>query len=279
MPQHRNSLLCPNCRRLISRDIARCPHCGLRRPGAWWKNTPLFAGFSDNYGLIKLIIYVNIGMYILSLLISSRGVSLNPNPFRFLSPDNRSLLVLGATGTIPIIQFHNWWSLIAANYLHGGLMHILFNMIALWEIGPLAVSEYGSYRTFAIYTIGGVGGFFLSFLAGVSLTIGASAAICALLGAILYYGKSRGGTYGRLVFRQVGGWAIAIFVFGLLIPGINNWGHGGGIAAGALIGYLLGYTERRAENIRHKILAVSCAVLTVLVLIGALLNGLRLFMA
>jgi len=279
LPQHRNSLLCPNCRRLISRDIPRCPHCGLRRPGAWWKNTPLFAGFADEYRLIKIIIYINIGMYILSLLTSSHGVSLSANPFRFLSPDNRSLIILGATGTIPIIQFHNWSSLIAANYLHGGLMHILFNMIALWEIGPLAVNEYGSYRTFVIYTIGGVGGFFLSFLAGVSLTIGASAAICALLGAILYYGKSRGGTYGRQVFRQGGGWAIAIFVFGLLVPGINNWGHGGGMAAGALLGYLLGYRERRPENIRHKFLAVGCAIITVLVLAGAALNGLRLFMA
>ncbi len=279
MPQHRNSLLCPDCRRLISRDIVRCPHCGLRRPGAWWKNIPLFTGVSDEYRLIKIIIYINIGMYILSLLASSHGVSLSSNPFRFLSPDNRSLIILGATGTIPIIQFHNWWSLIAANYLHGGLMHILFNMIALWEIGPLAVNEYGSYRTFAIYTIGGVGGFFLSFLAGVGLTIGASAAICGLLGAILYYGKSRGGTYGRRVFRQVGGWAIAIFVFGLLIPGINNWGHGGGMAAGAMLGYLSGYTERRPENIRHKFLAVGCAILTVLVLSGAALSGLRLFMA
>ncbi len=279
MPQHRNSLLCPNCRRLISRDIPRCPHCGLHRPGAWWKNTPLFTGFSDEYKLIKIIIYVNIGMYMLSLLLSSHGVSFSSNPFRFLSPSNRSLLVLGATGTIPILQFHNWWSLIAANYLHGGLMHILFNMIALWEIGPLAVNEYGNYRTFTIYTLGGVGGFFLSLLAGVGLTIGASAAICGLLGAILYYGKSRGGTYGRRVFRQVGGWAIAIFVFGLLIPGINNWGHGGGMAAGAMLGYLSGYTERRPENIRHKFLAVGCAILTVLVLSGAALSGLRLFMA
>ncbi len=279
MPQHRNSQLCPNCRRLISRDIARCPHCGLRRPGAWWKNIPLFTGFSDEYKLIKIIIYINVGMYILSLLLSSHSVSLSSNPFRFLSPSNRSLLVLGATGTIPILQFHNWWSLIAANYLHGGLMHILFNMIALWEIGPLAVSEYGAYRTFTIYTLGGIGGFFLSFLAGVGLTIGASAAICALIGAILYYGKSRGGTYGRRVYRQVGGWAIGIFVFGLLIPGINNWGHGGGMAAGALLGYLSGYTERRPENIRHKFLAVGCAILTALVLTGAALSSLLMFMA
>ncbi len=279
MPQHRSSQLCPNCRRLISRDISHCPHCGLSRPGAWWKNTPLFTGLSDEHKIINIIVYVNVGMYILSLLISPHGASLSANPFRFLSPSNRSLLVLGATGIIPILQFHNWWSLIAANYLHGSLMHILFNMVALWEIGPLAVSEYGAYRAFAIYTIGGVGGFFLSFLAGVGLTIGASAAICSLIGAILYYGKSRGGTYGHRIYRQVGGWAIGIFVFGLLIPGINNWGHGGGMAAGAILGYLLGYRERRAENIRHKFLAVGCAILTALVLAWAAISSLPLFMA
>lgn len=280
MQQHKNSLLCPNCRRLVSRDVSHCPHCGMSRPGAWWKNNPLFAGISDEYQILKIIIYVNVGMYILSLLITPHGTRFGGNPFGFLSPGNRSLLLLGSTGTVPIIQLHRWWSLVAANYLHGSLLHILFNMIALWQIGPLAIREYGGYRMFVIYTLGGVGGFLLSFLAGVSFTIGASAAVCALIGAILYYGKSRGGTYGRLVYSQVGGWAIGIFVFGLMVPNINNWGHGGGMAAGALLGYLLGYRERRRENFRHKLLAVCCAILTGVILAWAAISSLMyIFMA
>ena len=212
-------------------------------------------------------------MYILSLLITPHSSSLGFNPFDFLSPGNRSLLILGSTGTIPIFQLHRWWSLVAANYLHGSLLHILFNMIALWQIGQMAIKEYGAYRMFVIYTLGGVAGFLLSLLAGVSFTIGASAAVCSLIGAILYYGKSRGGTYGRHVYSQVGGWAISIFVFGLMIPRINNWGHGGGMIAGILLGYLLGYQEQTRENIRHKFLAAGCVILTALVLIWAIFGS------
>jgi len=133
-------------------------------------------------------------MFIFSLLFTRHGPSLSLNPFDFLAPGNRSLLILGATGTVPIFRLQRWWSLLAANYLHGSLMHILFNMVALWQIGPLVIQEYGGWRMLVIYTLGGVLGFLVSTLAGVPLTIGASAAICALIGAILYYGKSRGGT-------------------------------------------------------------------------------------
>jgi rhomboid protease GluP len=62
---------------------------------------------------------------------------------------------------------------------------------------------------------------------------------------------------------------VFLFIFGLLVPGINNWGHGGGILAGIGLGYLLGYQERKRENLFHKILAGACAVATVLVLIWA----------
>ena len=102
---------------------------------------------------------------------------------------------------------------------------------------------------FAIYTLGGVAGFVVSYLAGVQLTIGASAGVCGLVGATLYYGKSRGGVYGSAIYKQVGMWVIIMFVFGLLAPGINNWGHGGRYRWPApLLGYLLGYHERKRET-------------------------------
>jgi rhomboid protease GluP len=125
----------------------------------------------------------------------------------------------------------------------------------------------------AIYTIGGVAGFLVSYLAGVVLTIGASAAVCSLMGAVLYYGRSRGGIYGRIVYRQVGGWAIGLFVFGMIVPGINNWGHGGGLAAGALLGFFLGYTEKRLESGAHRLLAGICTAATLLVLVWAVATG------
>lgn len=271
--QSKNSLLCPNCRRLISRDEPQCPYCGIRRPASWWKNNRLITGLSHHDGVISLILYTNIGFYILSLVLFPRSSGLALNPLSFLSPSHKSLLVLGSTGTVAIFELHRWWSLVSANYLHGGLMHILFNMIALKQIGPLVIKEYGAYRMLAIYTLGGVFGFVLSFLAGVRFTIGASAAVCSLIGAILYYGKSRGGIYGQNLYRQIGGWAVTIFVFGLIVPGINNWGHGGGMAAGALLGLLLGYQEKKRENMRHKFLGASCVVLTAIVLAWAAVSS------
>ena len=97
--------------------------------------------------------------------------------------------------------------------------------------------------------------------------IGASASVCGLVGAILYYGKSRGGIYGKNLYRQVGVWVVFLFIFGLVVPGINNWGHGGGILAGIIFGYLLGYQEKKRENFFHKTLAAVCLIGTAVVLI------------
>ena len=269
----KNSLLCPNCRRLISRDEPSCPHCGLARPGSPWKN--LLGGrlFPGPEQLVGLIVAANIAMYVLALLFNPGRAGMAMSPFRFLSPDNQSLLLLGASGTLPIDGLGRWWTLIAASYLHGGLLHIVFNMMALRQLGPLVLAEYGTARMITIYTLGGMAGFLLSYLAGIRFTIGASATVCALIGATLYYGRSRGGVYGRELFRQVGGWAVGIFLFGLLVPGINNWAHGGGMAAGAALGFLLGYQENRRETLRHRMLAAGCALATVAVLLWAVGSG------
>ncbi len=260
--QSRHSILCPNCRRLVSIDEELCPYCGLGHPGSRWKTISFGWGLFASDRIITNIIALNVGMFILSLLIYPSSVGFSANPLQFLSPSINSLILLGGTGTIPIGQYHMWWSLLSANYLHGGILHIFFNMVALWQIGPLVVQEYGAYRMLAIYTLSGVGGFLVSYLAGVPLTIGASAAICGLIGATLYFGKSRGGQYGQMIYQQILGWVIAIFAFGFLVPGmnINNWAHGGGLACGVLAGYLLGYQEKRGENYSHKVLGVACGM-------------------
>ncbi len=274
MTKHqRQSILCPKCRKLISVDETICPYCGLTRPGSLWKNNIITLGFSNTDQLIKTIIYVNVGMFIISLLLNSRLPGLSMNPFYILSPENRSLLFLGATGTIPIDRLHRWWTIVSANYLHGGILHILFNMIAFRQLAPLVAREYGVYRMFIIYTLSGIIGFKISYLAGVTFTIGASAAICGLMGSILYYGKSRGGIYGQSIYKQVAGWAVVLFLFGFIMPGINNWGHGGGIVAGIILGFFLGYRERKEENLFHKILTGFCVVLTVIVLGWAIISG------
>ncbi len=274
MPTHkRHSLLCPNCKKLISISEKRCPYCGTAHPAAWWKNNIWTRGFNDPYLLVKAIIGVNVGIYVLSLLLNPKGLGSAMNPLTFLSPSGQILELLGATGKVPMDAYHRYWTLVSANYLHGGILHIFFNMAAFRQLGLLVAREYGVYRMFIIYALGGVIGFLVSYLASVPWTIGASASVCSLAGALLYYGKSRGGVYGRTIYKQIGVWVIILFIFGLLVPVINNWGHGGGIAAGIGLGFWLGYQENKKENIFHKLLAGSCAALTLLILGWVVVSG------
>jgi rhomboid protease GluP len=274
MPNHkRQSILCPNCKKLISIFEAQCPYCGTAHPSAWWKNNIWTRGFSDPYFLVKSIIGVNVVIYVISLLLNPRGFGVALNPLTFLSPSGAILELLGATGKVPIDIYHRFWTLVSANYLHGSILHIFFNMAAFRQLGLLVAREYGGYRMFIIYTLGGIFGFVVSYLASVPWTIGASAAVCSLAGALLYYGKSRGGIYGRAIYKQIGVWVIVLFIFGILVPMINNWGHGGGIAAGIGLGFLLGYQERKKENILHKLLAGGLVGLTLLILVWAVLSG------
>ncbi len=274
MTLQKNSLLCPNCRKLVSRDEPTCPYCGISNPGSLWKSNIWTKGFRNPDQVIKSIIYINVGMYILSLLFFPRGIDMTMGPFSMLAPDGRSLLLLGASGTGPVFEYGRWWSVFSANFLHGSLLHIIFNMIAFKQIAPLIIREYGIYRMVTIYLIGGVIGYVVSIFAGIHFTIGASASVCSLIGSALYYGKRRGGVYGQAVYSQLGGWAITIFLFGFLVPGINNWGHGGGMAGGALLGYLLGFNEQKRETITHKSLSGISALATVASLLWAFASSL-----
>lgn len=273
----RNSLLCPNCRRLVSRSAPICPVCGLKNPGSIWKDNIFTRSSGGEDGLLRLILTANVAMFVLSIVIDLGSSGFSTSPFNFLSPSNNSLLVLGSTGTIPLFQFNHWWSLISANYLHGSLLHIVFNMIALHQLGPLIIREYGAPRMVAIYTLSGIGGFIISAIFGVRFTMGASAAVCGLIGAALYYGKSRGGTYGKAIYRQIGSWAVGIFLLGFMIPGINNWGHSGGMLCGAITGYALGYKERSGLTLGHTFLSAACIVCTFLALLWSTVSG-ALFM-
>ena len=275
----RNSILCPNCNKLISADERVCPYCGAAHPGSWWKGLAWTRSwFAPEHG-IRLLISVNVGMYVISLILDPSRLGLSANPLALLSPSDRSLLLLGASGTFPIDQLGRWWSLVSANYLHGSILHLLFNMMALRQIGSLVVEEYGVYRTFILYTVGGVAGFLVSYLAGIRFTLGASAAVCSLIGAALYYGKTRGGVYGQAIYKQILGWVIGLFLFGFLVPGINNWAHGGGLLGGILFALLLGYREKREENLAQKGLAMACMVLTVGILGWAVVSALWLRLA
>lgn len=265
-------MLCPGCRRLISKDEPACPYCGLARPGAFQWLSIIRNLSPESFDIVRTIIYINAIFYVLSLFLDPGAMGFSSNPMGFMSPSNRSLFILGGTGAIPIGYYGNWWTLISASFLHGGILHIFFNMAALSQLGPYVVGAYGAARFVIIYIAAGAAGFLFSFAVGVPFTIGASASICGLIGAIIFYGKSRGGFYGEAIYKQAMGWIVGLVIFGLLIPGINNWAHGGGVLAGILLGFLLGYGDRRPETMLHSLLGFAVMLLTAAVLLWVLIG-------
>ena len=150
------------------------------------------------------------------------------------------LLEMGAKYR-PLMYFTNeWWRLISCNFLHGGIVHLAFNMYALYIIGKQIEDLYGKKAYIIIYSLSGLGGSILSYyLAPTSLSVGASGAIFGLLSALLVYAyKERGriqkGAISNLLF------VIGInLLFGLSMPNIDNYGHIGGIVVGAISSYLI----------------------------------------
>jgi len=255
----------------VSSDQSVCPYCGEKHPGAWYKKILYSAIFNDPVKFAKLIIGINVVIYVLSIFMSGTSTGLSLNPLNFLSPDTRSLIFLGAGGRIPVDRFSFYWSFISASYLHGSVLHIFFNMVAFYQLFGIMNNFYGVARSFIIYFFSGIAGFFLSYKMGTPLTIGASAAICGFIGACFYYGFSRGGMYGKLVLKQVSGWILSLAVFGLLVPGIDNFGHLGGFIGGALTAFLLNYKEQRQENFVDRLIFIILFIFTILVLIWSVL--------
>ncbi len=226
--------------------------------------------------VLRAMIYANILMYEISLLYSGANIILSWNPFSTLSPSMDALNFLGASGRMPIVRFEAWWSLLTANWLHGGLLHIILNMLALYTVAPMVMEEFGVYRMFSIYTLTGISGFLLSYIGNVYLTIGASSGLCGLIGALLFFGKSRGGEWGTLVYKQTTGWILSLVLVGFLIPNINNWSHAGGLFSGILFSWIMGYNEKRKENFFDRTLAFVFLVLTLWLLAKSVIEGFML---
>ena len=276
MPPSKTSGLCPRCKRLVSTHEKTCPYCGLSAPqGLLRRLSPVHWLHAGNR-LTMSIIWINIFFYVISLIFS-KNVSFASDPFSFLAPDSTSLLALGASGTIPIQLFHAWYTLISANWLHSSLLHLGFNMAVIYQLVHPTVAFYGTGRTVLIYIVGGIGGFFGSYLAGIPFTVGASAALCALIGSLLFYGKHRGGPQGHAIYRQLLIWAIFILGSGFLMTGINNWAHLGGFISGILLGWAVGYQERLPEKNWMRTLANFSIIITLLVLAFCLYRAVQVF--
>ncbi|HEY2993834.1 MAG TPA: rhomboid family intramembrane serine protease [Methylomirabilota bacterium] len=256
------SIVCPSCGRLTNADARECLVCGRRNPGMWGFAGPLRALFRRR-SFVDVVTVACIALYILTLVLDPAAVLRSRGPFSVFSPSGQALLDAGATGALPW-QLGRWWTVLTAIYLHGGPLHILFNVLWIRQLGPAVEELYGPSRLVVIFTVAGVLGFVASNMLGYGLTIGASGSIFGLLGAMVAFGQKRGGTFGAMVLRQYGQWALLLFVMGFLMEGVNNVAHAGGFVGGFAAGLGLALAEHRNETGFDQLLAAACIGLTVL---------------
>jgi len=255
------SSLCYACGKLNRVDASVCFYCGARAPGLW--------GFGGSIGSLvraldwsRAVIVLCVAVYVASLLLDPRAAMQMRGVFNFLSPSPKALDALGMTGAYAWMH-GRWWTLISAIYLHGSLLHLVFNLLWVRQLAPEVEELFGRSRLTVIFTMGGVVGFIASDLMSVPSSVGASGAIFGLLGALVSYGRTRGGAFGVAIMRQYGHWALILFILGFLMPGVNNLAHAGGFVGGYLAGALLGSRERRPERPADDLAAAVVIVLTV----------------
>ncbi|MCA9734722.1 rhomboid family intramembrane serine protease [candidate division KSB1 bacterium] len=270
MENKTHAILCPNCGKLVSRNSEECYNCGYKKPGRVYSNQHMFKFFSGQISYVQGIIIACVGLYVFAILLMPSAL-LHPGGGGFLNllaPDFGALLKLGMTGhlsyTSGMVVKLPVWTNITAIYLHGSLLHILFNMLWMRQLGPAVEQLYGSARFFLIFTIAGVAGFLLSGIFSTVPTLGASGSIFGLLGAIVYYGRDRGGMFGQAIYRQYLQWAVVLFLIGFMMSGVNNWAHGGGFIGGYASALFLGYQEKKRERLSDRYLALGTLILTIM---------------
>ena len=258
------SVLCYACGKLNAMDAAVCFYCGRRQPGLWGF-APALGRLIGHVSVAKAITLVCGAAYLLALVLDPSALTRPRGLYNLLAPSSAALDALGMTGAYALAR-GRWWTLLTAVYLHGGLLHIAFNMLWVNQLAPAVEEIYGRARLIVIYTAAGVLGFALSGLVGQQFTVGASGAVFGLLGAMVAYARRRGGTYGMAVLRQYGMWAVVLFVLGFLMPGVNvdNWAHAGGFAGGYLAALVLGPEDARPERGSDRLAALATIALTAL---------------
>jgi membrane associated rhomboid family serine protease len=143
----------------------------------------------------------------------------------------------------PAVADGEWWRILTSAFLHLGILHIAFNMYALWLFGPIIEQMYGHLEYLAIYLLCAVGGGVLTLLAAPSvLAVGASGAIFGLFGLAFVVSRRRHlllGPQARAILSQVGTLLVLNLVITFSIRGISWTGHIGGMVVGIVLGLLL----------------------------------------
>jgi rhomboid protease GluP len=241
--------MCPNCRAFISTSDRTCPYCGVKLapPARARIDTGQVLG-----GLIPqarfttiIILLINTGLYLADALNPQAGIQ-----------------NAGISAPWPIEQ-HQLWRLVTAGFLHGGILHILMNSWVLFDLGAEVEQIYGTSRMIVFYFVSTVCGFFVSSRIGMHLSLGSSAGIFGLIGAMLAFGVTDKSALGAAVKSLYTRWLIYALVLSF-IPGVDFYAHIGGLVGGFIIAYLAS-TPRARLMWKEPLIrgaAIGCLVLT-----------------
>jgi len=158
---------------------------------------------------------------------------------------NFNVLIAFGAKVNELIDIGQYWRFVSCIFIHIGFTHLLFNVYALFILGNLAEKIFSPFRFLLLFLISGIGGSFASYIFSPNISAGASGAIFGLLGAIVTFG------WHNSFLRQSGiitnfivVMAINLFL-GLVMPGIDNYAHLGGLLTGSIIGVLYKITTKR----------------------------------
>lgn len=235
--------MCPHCRAFITTRDRVCPYCNEAvGPRAVERGGGAFlGGFVPHARFVTvMILLVNFSLYIATTVYSMRA----GNGDAWMSLDVRTLFAFGASYRNAIFM-GQWWRLVTAGFLHGGLLHILMNSWVLFDLGAQVEEIYGNSRLIVFYFAATVCGFLASSFWSPAISVGASAGLFGLIGAMIALGMMHKTALGDAIRGMYLRWAIYGLLFGLL-PGlhVDNAAHIGGLAAGFGVAYLAGVPER-----------------------------------
>ena len=173
------------------------------------------------------------------------------------SEDSLTLLNFGANYRPLILEFNQYYRLITSSFLHIGILHLLFNMYALYIIGAQIENFYGKAKYLIIYLGSAIFGSLLSICFHDGISAGASGAIFGLLGAMLYFGYHYRLYLGNVLQSQIVPIIILNLFLGFITPGIDNACHVGGLISGIFLAMACGINkDRKMEKINGVILSI-----------------------
>jgi len=172
--------------------------------------------------------------------------------FLFRLNQSELLLYFGAKHNL-LIAYGQYWRLFTAMFLHIGILHLFFNSYALYIYGPVVERLFGKFKFTVIYVLSGLTGGLFSYMFSLNPSAGASGAIFGLMGSLLYFRQRK-----LDIFRRIFGTRLLMIIFinlfyGLVQPGIDNWGHIGGLIGGYLVGNAVGLYKESRFNLRKSI--------------------------